>query len=733
MERIKRIKNPYQDRINALNAKDIDEGIKVDNFLYKKREPIPDDINNERFAMTDVLIPNTLKPEELSMKDLLDQIQSETILNNNIAPYVKKEIKSEVTQEMIKQFQYESSKPVEINGTFYKYKPPGVDINLTAVPPPFPTEAEYKGTIRKLYQQELKIGKDLERRRVVLKTEIERKAAQYDNSRISRDEFQAAVRLYESSMSDLSDAINENDTTVSNLSIDYDLYDEYKLEYETKVDLIEKENKKQLATYEDELKSRNTGMEVAKTDTETDEEYAQRLLDTAQETVDPAQVETQAKLFLYNSVKDLMNELTPAYKSEAILNTIIQAGGYEKLQPIKDQWPAVKKLLIDTFGNVGRVENTDSVAQVMYNSTMKPFVRPAGPSPTSSTTLSSTPTMSPPNVRPPIRYSRTEVPTSRTRQDTQIFVGAPAFPTPPSEIRKPPTPLSAPTRPSSEYMLKRNEIVRTSRPFPTDIVVRNQPAENSVITPLDIGYYLRTRYPTTRPYPTDIVVRQSDLKPALERVGKRIPREVGLKSESAYDEELARLYALLPEETSRTNRFEQSKFMPMSTFTYQDLRFMLSEMGETFKTGNSEASKKANYEKLAGLGKIPPRESFMPRDDFLQLNTFEMADYLDRNGIKGTRSGKATDKLGRGDAKAKLIKQYDAYMTKMAGRGLKSEHLRNIKDEFLIIDGEIQAGNNNPALIRDARKMLKQMVQQKLVTLYEAQKHMIHLRKINKI
>jgi predicted kinase len=70
----------------------------------------------------------------------------------------------------------------------------------------------------------------------------------------------------------------------------------------------------------------------------------------------------------------------------------------------------------------------------------------------------------------------------------------------------------------------------------------------------------------------------------------------------------------------------------------------------------------------------------------------------------------------------------------LSGQGFrKSEHLRNIKDEFAVVDGEIQAGNNNPQLMRDARKMLKEMVQQKLVTLYEAQSHMKHLRKIIKI
>ena len=78
-----------------------------------------------------------------------------------------------------------------------------------------------------------------------------------------------------------------------------------------------------------------------------------------------------------------------------------------------------------------------------------------------------------------------------------------------------------------------------------------------------------------------------------------------------------------------------------------------------------------------------------------------------------------------------VLALFDKY--KLTGSGFKSEHIRNIKDEFAIIDGEIQAGNNNPQLMRDARKMLKEMVTKKLVTLYEAQIHMKHLRKINKI
>ena len=88
MERIKKIRNPYQDRINALNAKNIEEGLKSDALLKTSREPIPNDINDDRFPMTDILPPNVLKPEDLSMKDLLDELQIQTILNKDFIVFI---------------------------------------------------------------------------------------------------------------------------------------------------------------------------------------------------------------------------------------------------------------------------------------------------------------------------------------------------------------------------------------------------------------------------------------------------------------------------------------------------------------------------------------------------------------------------------------------------------------------------------------------------------------------
>jgi len=280
--------------------------------------------------MTDILPPNVLKPEELSMKDLLDQIQIQTILNNNIAPFVDKKIKSEVTQEMIKQFQFVSSRPVEINGRFYKYKPPGLDIDIKDLPPPFPSEANFKRNIQMLYNQELKIGREIERKRVIVIENMKRAATEYNRGMIDEDEFFAAQTQFNDFMQQIDEARTQNEATRASLDRDYNSYNEYKLAYDTQVDLVTKENRQNLANYEDELKSRNSGLEVGQQEGESDEDYAQRLIDTAQTTVDPAQVEAQAKLFLYTSLKDLMLELMPAYKAEAVLKTIVQGGGYPK-------------------------------------------------------------------------------------------------------------------------------------------------------------------------------------------------------------------------------------------------------------------------------------------------------------------------------------------------------------------------------------------------------------------
>ena len=99
----------------------------------------------------------------------------------------------------------------------------------------------------------------------------------------------------------------------------------------------------------------------------------------------------------------------------------------------------------------------------------------------------------------------------------------------------------------------------------------------------------------------------------------------------------------------------------------------------------------------------------------------DLVSYALAHDIKGPRGGLPQN-----------MKQ-DTLLKLIQSRPLTGEGISPLKTKWGIIDGEIQAGNNNPKLIRDARKLLKQMVAEKMVNLYEAKTHMNHLKKIIKI
>ena len=149
--------------------------------------------------------------------------------------------------------------------------------------------------------------------------------------------------------------------------------------------------------------------------------------------------------------------------------------------------------------------------------------------------------------------------------------------------------------------------------------------------------------------------------------------------------------------------------------------------------GNNEGTKEENYRRVKEAGLLPPRPKILGRKEINDFNAMQLADYLESEGMVGSRGGVPFKSDGTPRPREELMKIYNRYSV-MYGFGLgATENSPDIKSRFAIIDGEINAGNNNPQLIRDARKLLKEMVMQKLVTLYEAQTHLKHLRKLNKI
>jgi hypothetical protein len=172
------------------------------------------------------------------------------------------------------------------------------------------------------------------------------------------------------------------------------------------------------------------------------------------------------------------------------------------------------------------------------------------------------------------------------------------------------------------------------------------------------------------------------------------------------------------------SRSKETK-LPIELMTYDELAYILERNRLPFLTGNDISSKKQNYLRAQKAGLIPDRPQLEPYSVIKAMSTQDLQRYLDEKGVRGLHGGEPLKTKSRDI----LYRMYSRYATPE----LKGSGVSDIKSRFEIIDGEIQSGNNNPQLMRDAKKLLKEMVQQKMITLYEAQSHMKHLRKMNKI
>ena len=91
-------------------------------------------------------------------------------------------------------------------------------------------------------------------------------------------------------------------------------------------------------------------------------------------------------------MKDRMTPMLQPYKVEAVLKEIAQEGGYKSLQVIKDRWVGLKKKMDDTFGNLNRIDNTDSIASFLLGE-----IKGAPPAPAVTLSLPPVPSASAPH------------------------------------------------------------------------------------------------------------------------------------------------------------------------------------------------------------------------------------------------------------------------------------------------------------------------------------------------
>ena len=587
--------NPFQDRINALTLQEYQADIAMQNMLKQSKKIVPDDVNSKVYARTPQAYeaPNAT---DLMMTDLVNDIQIQTLLKNQVPQYRPKKIQSEVTQEMINDYQQESKKPVEINGKLYKFVPPDMDIDLEEpdsgrmikLQPRSSFLSEIGNEIKTSLHDLSKYQQDFDDYNSLLIQNDD----DYNKKRIDFNQYVKMGRLYQAKVDDAKDDMDNLNDYINTLHRIPQDYDQYELSNQAEIDRVKQINRKKLAVYEGELKSRNVGQEVAQQPDESDEDYKQRLLDIGHQSVDPDDVKLDAQLYLYRNLKDKFGEFMEPYKTEGLLNTLVQQEGYEFLQKLKDRWPAVSKKIKDNFGTLKRVDQETVVA----------------------------------------------------------FLTTEAF---------------EPAKPRSE---KERELPGTST---------------------------LTAIPTL-----------SDLKNNLSKRPGELPSTSTLKAIPTSLETLRSKLASRPRQRSSSNASDISSITEPSSVE------VLSPVAKRLRDRSRARSEPLSPNSQPRLSEPIKMESW---------GRAELVSYAQAHNIRGPRGG-APENM-KADTLLKLIQSQP-----LTGVGISP-----LKTKFEIVDGEIQAGNNNPKLIRDARKLLKQMVAEKMVNLYEAKSHMNHLKKIIKI
>ena len=356
--------NPFFNRINALTLQGYQDDIALQNALKQTKKVVLDDVNFKVFPRT----PEAYEQKnatDLMMKDLLNDIQIQTMLKNRIPQYRPKKIQSEVTEEMIKDYRQESKKPVEINGKLYKFVPPDLDLDLEEPDPNrithLPSKEEFNRNANEFLDRK---RWDLIRNQndvIDLRNEIDKLNDDFDAGLLSYSFWAKEKKDLEHEVELTIDTINSLSDEIDNVPNIRKQYDELELSNKVELDRVAIANKKKLASYEEALKLRNTGQEISQQPDESDEDYAQRMLDIGHDTVDPDDVKLDAQLYLYNNLKDKFGEFLEPYKVEGLLNTLVQQEGYEFLQKLKDRWPAVSKKIKETFGTLRRVSQETTI------------------------------------------------------------------------------------------------------------------------------------------------------------------------------------------------------------------------------------------------------------------------------------------------------------------------------------------------------------------------------------
>jgi hypothetical protein len=331
-----------------------------------------------------------MSPDEFDLRDLGYEQKMAVISSNAIVNklgWKPSKIKSDVTKEMIADFQLEQMKNIK-QGV---YIPSSLDLDLVEDPPE-PASAIYgREDVQRIIDEQAvlanaqketqssltnlpevlehmkeqwaqRLGANLARADVIYPAGLKRATAKLRIRKAADQEL--ADILGESVLyrAGLEREYTEREAVLSDLSTTLRESEEDKSEYERQLTEVQKENARRRKIYEDQIRLLNSGRNlVAMGENETVDEYKQRLRDIGDSTTNQDAVESAATLLYTDRLREKMGEIT---RDDVLIGDFIRRLNSDERFSLIKFWDSFKKKVLEIYGQNNQYMSSDDLVGI---------------------------------------------------------------------------------------------------------------------------------------------------------------------------------------------------------------------------------------------------------------------------------------------------------------------------------------------------------------------------------
>jgi hypothetical protein len=652
-----------------------------------------------------------MSPDEFDLRDLALDQKMNTISNNAIVyrlGWKPSKIKSDVTKEMIQDYQLEQLKNIK-DGV---YIPASIDLDLLEEPD----------------DPALLTDRQLVRVRADLKRATERVSIlQEEQANLPRI-YEEAIQQWESDQQTaLAAAVNETSTVRARIRRDAQAeleelnrqFEEYKAqlqtryaesegivvaisrllgenqsnrsEYQRKVVEVQQENDKRRKIYEDTVLSMNRGINnIAMLPNETIDEYKQRLADIGDSTDNTDAVEAAASLLYSDRLREKMAEIT---RDEVVVGDFIRRLNTDQRYSVVKVFETFKKKVLEIFGQDNKFMSADDLFQVASDMADRVAIQA---------------------VNEPAMFKEAEAVPTFEAYAVEEGTAPELSPRKPYVFSKG-FAKAVPTR--MEALLAYIE----GTPLPA---FRGKLGVNQARFEAEVARIDEWKAGVVR----DVPERAGPLDAFVRPVREEIPFEDLRTGVQRLAEELA-------------DEDQKQRLLNLLTFSEADLRRAIRVGGLTddiaARRGTTGRGLHPKYPKILpfGLIEVSPHKLFY--ENVLKITrkgkhltgfpNVKVSDAFVKFMFKIMDGGQPTMKeVNALSAGEKALFDSVVFTAGLArevettGSGVKQD----LKNRLALIEGEIEAGNTNPELIKEARKILQHLARMKIIGHRPATEHL---------